>query len=342
VSRWLVLGAALLISSCSETSYAPAQSPSTKPAACRLPAMLWTYPNLEVQGGFIDTSTGTFTPDPQSVMVHDNARGLMRTPTQPFLYGLSGDSAWATASYDWSRHRWLPVAPQQVSPDGGTYAYGVTGQGVHLVDVATGVDRLIPGSRPSPQANYFVAGYLTHGIYLTQWGPTGGAGIGLWRLDPATNAIMQASTDSPGLGVFVGESPLESPAMSGFPDAWWTNPIDSHVIHQYLSESAGQHGETWFDRPGFRMNVIGVSTAGQAIVQAQSAGSVEVWLLATPNSATQMYQTAGDRNPGLVFKTAVADAKGWWIGSRAGVFRAVGGSFTPVTRTPAIVAGACI
>jgi hypothetical protein len=67
-----------------------------------------------------------------------------------------------------------------------------------------------------------------------------------------------------------------------------------------------------------------------------------VWQLATPNSATKLYTTANDGKPGLAFKTAVADHKGWWIGSRSGVFLAKAGSFTQVSKTPAIVAGSCV
>ena len=350
MSRWFALGAAMLIIACDVTSTPPAQSPSPKAAACRLPVMLWTYPNLETQGGFIDTSTGVFTPDPESVMVFDNASGLMRTPKPPYLYGGPGDSAWATASYDWTRHRWLPVASQWISPDASEYAYAVANQGVHLVDVSSGVDNSVSATStpPTATARFFVAGYTKSGVYLTQWGPTGGPGLGLWRLDPASHAITQAGTDSPGLGVFVGETPLTSPPTSEFPDAWWTNVStdfstanDPRVYHQYLSETVGQHGETWFDRPGFRMNVIGVDTAGRAIVQAQSAGELEVWQLATPNSATKLYTTTNDGKPGLAFKTAFADHEGWWIGSRTGVFLANAGSFTQVSKTPAIVAGPC-
>jgi hypothetical protein len=306
--------------------------------------MLWAYPNLERQGGFLDLASGSFTADPQSVMVFDNAAGLNRTPGQPYLYGTSGDSVWAPSTYDQTQHRWLPVPPQWVSPDGSTYAYTVQGQGVHLVDVAGGIDRVVPGTTgPSAQAHFSVAGYFKDGVYLTQWGPTGGPGIGLWRLDPVTGAIAQVSTDSPGEGVFVGETPLDSPPTIGYPDAWWNgDPADPYVYHQYLSGVAGQHGETWFQRPGFRMKVIGVDNTGRAIVVAQSSSQVEVWLLATPNSATQLAVVATTGSSDLPFKTAVADRGGWWIGSVTGVFFATASGLTHTFMTPAVVVGGCM
>jgi len=327
---------------------------SPRVPACRLPAMLWSFPNPETQGGFIDTASGSFTADPQSLMVLDSAKGLYRTPTQPYLYGPNaGDPAIASSSYDRSQGRWLPVPPQYVSPDGSTYAYygyaAFGHAGVHLVDVATGSDRLIPGTiGPSPQAHYLIAGYLQDGVYLTQWGPTGGPGLGLWRLNPASGAVTQVSTDAPGSGVFVGDTPLENPPTAEFPDAWWTSVSsdfsaggDPYVYFQYLSGTAGQHGEDWFQRPGFRMNVIGVDTAGRAVVVATSPGQVEVWLLATPNSATPLYSTSNSGSPDLPFKAAVADDAGWWIGSRKGLFFATATAFAQVSATPAVAVGGC-
>lgn len=184
------------------------------------------------------------------------------------------------STYDQALRRWLPVPPQYVSPDGTKYTYAVAansqGGGVHLVDIATATDRIVPGTTGIPNANYFVVGYLSDGVYLDQFGPTGGGAIGLWRLNPTSNAIVQVSTDAPALGVFVGQTPLENPVNATTPDAWWTTvsadfsaSSDPYVYFQYLSGAAGQHGEDWFQRPGFRMNVIGVDSAGRAVVVAQ-------------------------------------------------------------------------
>jgi hypothetical protein len=311
--------------------------------------MLWAYPNRETQGGFIDRASGKFVSDPQSVMVFDQARGQYRTPDQPHLYGVWGDTMLASGTYDRSEHRWLPVPRQFVSPDGSRYAYAVQGEGVHLVDVASGVDSVLAGTiGPSPRSHYSVAGYLRDGIYLTQWGPTGGAGIGLWRLDPNGKSITQVSADAPGVGVFVGGTPVQNPPTSDYPDAWWTNTgsdfaagNDPHVYFQYLSGVAGQHGEDWFQRPGFRMNVIGADTAGRAVIVAQSADRVEVWQLATPNSAMQLFAGPNDGNLAIPFKTAVADGANWWVGSQNGVYLATAGTFEKVSTTAAVVVGRC-
>ena len=343
--RWRALCVAVLIISCSGSPaiQQASPSPSRNGRACRLPVMPWTYPGPETKGGFLDLASGDFTVDLQSEMVLDSSTGLNRTPNQPYLYGMYGDPLLAGSSYDPSRHRWLPVPPQYVSPDGSSYAYAVQGQGVHIVDVRSGTDRVVAGTiEPSPNAHFRVAGYLKDSVYLTEWGPTGGPGNGLWRLDPVSQAITQVSTDAAGEGVLVGETPLESPPSVGNPDAWWTgDPGDPHVYFQYLSGAAGQHAETWFQRPGFRMYVIGVDAAGHSIVVAQSTAQVEVWRLGTPNNSAQLYAEPNNGGTDIVFKSAVADPAGWWVGSRTGVFLAADGALTKVSTMPAIVVGGC-
>jgi hypothetical protein len=307
--------------------------------------MLWSDIGNETQGGFIDAATGIFTPDPHSVMVYDSATELTRTPDQPYLYSSGGrDFAMAAATYDAPQHRWLPVPRELVSPDGAAYAYAVAqpgaNQGMHVVNVGTGADRIVPGTTGSPDArgeHYGVIAYQPDGIYLNRVGQLGG--VGLWLLTPATGAVAQVSTDAPGVGVFVAGK-----------QAWWTalsaNPYassDPHVTHQYLTGVVGQHGETWFQRPGTGLHLLGVD-AGRAIVLAQSA-SDELWQLTTPNDSKTVSTMPNDPSfPELVpFKTAVLDAAGWWIGSRTGVFLATaGGEFLQASTTPAVVVGACI
>ncbi|HET7467520.1 MAG TPA: hypothetical protein VFL29_12725 [Candidatus Dormibacteraeota bacterium] len=315
--------------------------------------MLWSYPIKESQGGFIDTATGAFTPDPSSVLVYDFAKNLYRTPDQPYLYGNWGGANMAPSSYDVTAHRWVPVPPQWVSPDGKSYAYGVAsnapGAGIHVVDVATGVDRVIASTTSLADGSYFVAGYLSDGIYLNEFGPTGGAGLGLWRLDPSSGAIDQVSTSAPALGVLIGETPIESPPSKGNPDAWWTNynrafddTSDPYVYFQYLNTSAGQNAESWFSQPGFHVNVIGADAEGHAIVEALSTTQAEVWLLATPNSASPLQTIPRSGAARAIFRTAVADRGGWWIGSESGLIFATASTWGQVSTTPVVVAGACV
>jgi hypothetical protein len=87
------------------------------------------------------------------------------------------------------------------------------------------------------------------------------------------------------------------------------------------------------------MNVIGVDAHGHAVVLARSSSQVELWLLSTPNSASQIYSATNGRGPNLPFKTAVADQGGWWIGSSAGMLFATTTAFTQVSSTPSVAVG---
>ena len=349
-----------LIAACSSPGAAATASPkaaSTSPAgapssrtwqgpACRLPAMLWSDIGMERQGGFIDTVTGSFTADPHSVMVFDDAKGLSRTLDQHYLYARSSSEvAMTQASYDSDQHRWVPVPREWVSPDGSSYAYSVTqpgaAQGVHIVDVLSGSDRVIPGTSGDPDArgsHFVVVAYQLDGVYLNRLSQLGANG--LWLLNATSGAITQVSADAPGVRVMVAGK-----------QAWWTvvnadasAPTDPYAFHQYLTGVAGQHGETWFQRPGYRLNVVGVDAVGQAVVLAQSSAADELWLLSVPNAPSQLNATTNDgsfRTELLTFRTAVADSGGWWIGSRAGVLFAKGSSLQKVSTTPAVAVGAC-
>lgn len=318
------------------TTSSPTASPAPNAPLCRLPVLSWDQLYVSRQAGFIDTTTGTYSADPSGVMVSDHSTGLYHTPDQPYLYGLNG------SSYDRAKHLWVPVPREYVSPDGGAYAYAVPQPGplpgVHIVDVATLRDRVVPGTSgdPNPRGyHYYVVSYQPDGVYLTRDNQLGGGG--LWRLDPATGVLTQVSTDAPGIGVFVVEG-----------QAWWTSPHsssspnDPYVYHQYLTGAPGQHAETWFQRPGLRVDVIGVAS-GRAVVVAESTGTIELWLLTTPNSATQIYGAAGSGIIGTYppFLTAVAEPTGWWIGSESGLFFASKDAFGRVSAKPVRVAGGC-
>jgi hypothetical protein len=296
----------------------------------------WDQLYLSRQAGFIDTATGTYGADPSGLMLWDESTGLDHTPDQPYLYGLGG------TSYNRAQHRWMPVPREYVSPDGRAYAYAAPragpSPGVHIVDLATLRDTVVPGTSgdPDPRGyHYYVVSYQPDGVYLTRVNQLGGGG--LWRLDPATGALTQVSSDAPGSGVYVVEG-----------EAWWTSPHsssspdDPYVYHQYLTGAQGQHAETWLQRPGFRVDVIGVAS-GRAVVVADSAGTIEMWLLTSAASATQIYGAAGSGSVGTYppFLTAVAEPTGWWIGSRSGLFFASKDAFGRVAATPVRVAGDC-
>lgn len=317
--------------------------------------MLWNSPNMETQGGFIDARSGAFTPDAASVVVQDTPGGLYRTREQPYLYGTGQSDAigtgLASTAYDTTAHRWLPVPPQFVAPDGSSYAYSWTqpdsARGVHIVNVESGTDRVVPGTAAPTAINYVVAGFLSDGVYLSAFGG-GGPLNGLYRLDPATGGITQVSDDASFFGLFLGRADPSNTAVAKLAVAWWSLAggdfsagNDPSAYFEYLTGTQGQHAESWFSRPGFRINVLGADASGRAIVVAESPQSIEVWLLAESRS-TNLFTGPNDGRPDLPYKTAVPSAAGWWIGSSSGVWLAGSGRFARVSTTAAVVVGDCV
>src|SRR5215831_9332222 len=145
--------------------------PVATPASCRVP--LWLYDRQTNVG------TGYFLQVP----------GFDVTAVSP-----PATSHYSFGAYASSAHRWISVPPRQVAPDGAYYAYN-EGTGppevdrVHVVDLATGVDRVIAEGDPSTGYEAFEVG--ADGIYASRPlnGPT--TPPGLWRLDPRTGAATR-------------------------------------------------------------------------------------------------------------------------------------------------------
>ncbi|TMG10308.1 MAG: hypothetical protein E6I01_14500 [Chloroflexi bacterium] len=66
------------------------------------------------------------------------------------------------ATYDRASGRWLPARPAAVSPDASHYAY-ISG-GVHVVDVASGADRIAYAGPTS----FILIGFVRDALYLAQ------------------------------------------------------------------------------------------------------------------------------------------------------------------------------
>jgi len=92
--------------------------------------------------GFVTFPAATLKPDPSAALeVADSSQPIYRTVAQPHLYGRGG-----AMFYDRARSRWVPAPREAVSTDGARYAYATgdpNAQKLHVVEVATGADRVI-------------------------------------------------------------------------------------------------------------------------------------------------------------------------------------------------------
>lgn len=195
----------------SQGSPSAASSPSQATlSSCRLPFTMFTTT------GFIHVPEGTFTADAGSATQPDPSRpGFVRTVASPALYGPGGTGQ---ETYDWRFSRWLPVPHALVSADGSQYAYSElmpnpASQGlggppplgtlVHVVDVATGNDRIVEQSADVLSA----VSFRSEGIYLTQ--PTVLVDtivpFYVWIVDPTTHSahkLLGGKSVGPGTTAF--------------------------------------------------------------------------------------------------------------------------------------------
>src|SRR3984893_14601204 len=164
----------------------PSPSPTASPVAampCRLPANLRVDQggNREVLG-YLALPSGTTTDDPTDaiVKVADFPVGgtgtvpVWGTVTSPQLFGES------IGTFSPAAQRWLPAAPELVSPDGLHYAY-LHANGTIRLAAPDGSE--IPVANPN---NLVPLAYTSSGVVLVESGP---AANGLWLLDPATQSV---------------------------------------------------------------------------------------------------------------------------------------------------------
>jgi hypothetical protein len=67
------------------------------------------------------------------------------------------------AFYDLAQGKWIPAARKWVSPDGARYVHGDASNRVHVVDIASGSDRLL-----LDEAGWGILDYSGGGIYLSR------------------------------------------------------------------------------------------------------------------------------------------------------------------------------
>lgn len=245
-------------------------------------------------------------------------------PTQGNGYGL--DASWASfqdlgslgTTYDWVLHRWLPVRPQFVSPDGSHYVYtefGVSNR-IHLVDIATGSDQVV-----FQQGRFVATAYQQLGITLVHIGEQI-TGVmqqavepnGVWLLDPTTGQTRQVNADAKYWG----------DVSSGF--AWRRE--GSSLLRLDLSTG---DVSTWAQWPGLDLQVIGFDVAGNPVVDTRHSDLIaepliEEWVAARRSNPTKFLSVINSAQPtehgveGFGIPTAFGDEHGVWLDVTWGLY----------------------
>lgn len=269
------------------------------------------------RGGFITFPTGTYAADPKGAIESSDSVTITANATPP----LSGFSA-TGGFYDLAMKRWLPVGSGQTAPDGTAYAYiSVTGSSnptqVHIVQVASGSDRVIDIAPPASGVGWQVDDFNGKSVYLTVQFPDQFP-VGVWRLDIATGALFRLVAESAGHVQMI---------QNGVAWLGVNNPADSSPPQLPKGES--------FDSLARIDLVTGVTTtwvyrAGQAVmfVALDSAGSPIVTVLpppfdqAVPDLLVMAPGGAGIAIPAPFYQVYVTEADNGrlWFGGSRGIY----------------------
>jgi hypothetical protein len=241
--------------------------------SCRLPVSCYS----SAPGGFVSFPGGDY-----------GSESADRLPANQFLPDLG-------ASYDRQVRRWLPVRREQVSADGRTYAYvdfpnreegPPTSDGVHVVDAATGRERLRIPNRPAPAPPWFVAGFDAGGLYLSgrdTWagGHPQSLPVGLAAADPQTGQVRPIA-DS-GSWIYLGDGaawgmsePLGSPSYG----------LGTKLLRLDLSTGSVQ---TWLTR-NLDLQLVGVDASGHPLVELNSDSAGKAVAQRQPDDAGGEHQ----------------------------------------------------
>lgn len=288
------------------SSAAPAMTPIPGAPTCRLPVWGAAFVMEQNQasgfaGGFMAFPNGSFT----------FARDTMTNRPEQV-------SGWT-----YSLGRWLPAAPKAVAPDGVHYAWIYyhpnLAQDVHVVDAATGHDRVI-----SSNTDLDLPMWQPDGLYLVHHRIGTDASHGLVRLDPATGTRTDVTVPTPfgSLGWEVGGGA-----------AWTTDlaPNDPTPDNRFGQDRLERYDlitgqlTTWFYRQGHPISQRGYDgDALPVIAVADMAGSgvsqETIMRLTAPGSGLSILTS--NHATGLM---ALPDPHGLWLVGQDGIYLSAAG-----------------
>jgi hypothetical protein len=272
--------------------------------------------------GFITLPAGSFAPDPAG-NIKSKASGL---------------------AYDRVFAKWLPVDWRLVSDDGTRYTYATYSgdpttpgsySALHVVNVATGVDRIV-----TQTGQYVINDFVGSGIYLSPWvGGHDGPGPQIGSvMDPSTGSV-RALSGGQKYGYWIGSG------------AGWRTDYNTAdpTVHQGMTgpnriirvDLASGSETTWFYQQGADwVQVLGFDQQGHPIVSSGVASGnsqeVTIWLITDPTHHSVMYSGS------LMMGWAMADSHGVWLSDGGAMYLYTAASgLKIVSPTGGQIAGGC-
>jgi len=275
---------------------APRQAPTGR--GCRLP-LTGHGPGGGDAAGFVQLADSAEAVDPSAALLPGGPGDpRTRTAAAPVLHGAAG----ATPSHDRTAGRWVPAPPAAVSPDGLHYAYAA-GDGVHVVDLPGGADRVLGGG-----AGLEVLAFAPSGVYAVHRSLGGEPAPGLLHLDPGSGAMRTLRPAEAGVewsAVGGGAAWASATLPGGVEEVWRLDPDHGTVV-------------AWMHRQGAGLRLIAVDGDGHPLVQVAAPQASSIWLVTAPGQARQVSESSpgGDDTPG--YPAAVTDAGGVWVSDDGG------------------------
>src|SRR2546425_2264951 len=268
---------------------------------CRLPV----YAGPPGSGGFIVFPGATFIADPASTVT--------LPPTSPSAPARPGPGYGQASflSYDRPFSRWVPVAANQVTPDGSRYAWAPA-DGIYVVNVASGAQTELGEGR-----SWAIAGVQADGVYA---GDTNTGGLWLLPYSGTPRQITRtgywrAATSTAAYGT----------ATSAVPQG-----VSNTIMRLDLKAGAAVD---WFSRPGTTNGVAGFDAKGNPVINVSylNGSGSEIWIATSPTSATAIAGYSSPQYGGATgfnsYNTPVADSHGVWF---SGNFQSYNSSATGV------------
>lgn len=221
-------------------------------------------------------------------------------------------------SFDTVERRWVPASASQISPDGSIYAYASfdssSGAGhVHLVNIATGTERILAAPAPSaPFEGFNVADFTPAGIYLVA-NQVDRLPTGVWLMDPATGIIKALAQVKNVLRIRGGYAWTlrVDPRDPSPPHPGKGTPGDS-LVRVDLTTGAEA---IWFYRPGEQVALQGLDSQGGALVASSEPTGIPI--------DTRLVQSAGSAGV-LIFSgplgLGAAEGTRLWLVGTAGIY----------------------
>ena len=218
-------------------------------------------------------------------------------------------------SYDKAYERWVPVARDDISPDGKHYAYAdlppVDGSPVHVVDLPSGTNHAFNPGTPPTDSSWVVIDYENEGAYLAAQ-PNGPAPpTGLWLLDPSNSSVRKVSDTIQAQYISGGGAWSTADALTGHGPG-----PGSRLLRTDLKDASMV---SWYKRNDIEFTVAGADGSGHPILQVWKYQSPQLLLITGTNSATILLTAPGSSVPSLSnFIHPVSDSHGIWFGDTGG------------------------